>query len=407
MPINENEYTKFLNQYAEELDIPPSKYQEAVKRYEAVGNWLCNGEYLKFNGADISIYSQGSFRLGTVTRPIKNSKECDYDIDLVCEFPINYSTTTPEYVKNIAGDRLKSNGTYKNMLEDEGRRCWTLNYSEQDGIGFHLDVLPSTPKNHSFSNSDIAITHKEDIHYSWSQSNPNGYANWFEGINKNAYQLVEHNQKLSITSKYYSVYSSIDSVPDQLVRTPLQRAIQIMKRHRDLCFDNKSDFKHRPISMIITTLSAHLYNGESDVFFALRNIVELLHQHAVLLSKQEFLDEKVSTRKLITRDESGYWYIPNPVNPEENFADRWHEDNNARAVAFFNWVIQIKADLIDVLKSYDRKGVRSSLAASLGVSFINKHFDSLWPLTNPKPHISTTQVNISQGQQPWCRDIDK
>ena len=47
-----------------------------------------------------------------------------------------------------------------------------------------------------------------------------------------------------------------DDIPDALVRTPLQRAIQIMKRHRDVRFNAHRDQKHNPISMIITALAA-------------------------------------------------------------------------------------------------------------------------------------------------------
>ena len=38
---------------------------------------------------------------------------------------------------------------------------------------------------------------------------------------------------------------------------------------------------------------------------------------------------------LIRRLPDGTWYVGNPVNPAENFADRWHEDGHVRARAFF------------------------------------------------------------------------
>lgn len=287
------------------------------------------------------------------------------------------------------------------MLEKEGRRCWTLKYAEQDEIGFHLDVLPSVFENDNDCDTAIAITHKGDVGYSWSSSNPNGYARWFEERNRGAYLIVESSQKSSIAKQYSSIYASVDSVPDLLVKTPLQRAIQIMKRHRDLRFDNTDASKYRPISMIITTLAAHLYDGEPDVYTALKNIIERLHLHAVLLKGQGILDESLSRQKLIYRDSSGVWYIANPVNSEENFADRWHEDRNARAVSFFKWVEQLHEDLVKILNSYDRKGVRATLVAGLGAKFISSHFDSLWPIVNPKPNVAAAHVNISQGQKPW------
>jgi len=400
MTINERKYAEILTQYAEELDISPSKYQEAVQRYETVGNWLTSDDN---DGNEPFIYTQGSFRLGTVIKPIRDNKECDYDIDLVCEYQIQQSQTSPDNIKNIVGNRLKSHGTYKKLLEKEGRRCWTLNYAEQDGIGFHLDILPSVLENANNGSSAIGITHKTDKEYSWSSSNPNGYANWFEEKNRGAYLIVEHSQKNSIVARYSSFYASIDSVPNQLVKTPLQSAIQILKRHRDIKFDNTSDFKFRPISMIITTLAAHLYDGESDIYTALKGIIERLHEHAVLLKDQVILNENLSIKKLIQRDVNGIWYISNPVNPEENFADRWHEDNNARAIAFFTWVEQLQENLVKILDSYDRKGVKNSLETGLGSKFVSKYFDSLWPIVNPKPNLTAKQVNISQGQKPWCK----
>ena len=63
-----------LSDLAKKLDITPSKYKDAVERYTAVGSWLESGQYPK--AAELpQIYPQGSFRLGTVIRPIKEGKE--------------------------------------------------------------------------------------------------------------------------------------------------------------------------------------------------------------------------------------------------------------------------------------------------------------------------------------------
>ena len=49
------------------------------------------------------------------------------------------------------------------------------------------------------------------------------------------------------------------------------------------------------------------------------------------------------------QDKEG-WYIPNPVNPNENFADRWHENDNKKAQVFFSWVSWVKGDILKVLE---------------------------------------------------------
>lgn len=66
----QKQYNELLENISKELDIPPNKYQLAVERYKSVGNWLQGGAYENCTG-ELDIYPQGSFRLGTVVRPIK------------------------------------------------------------------------------------------------------------------------------------------------------------------------------------------------------------------------------------------------------------------------------------------------------------------------------------------------
>ena len=149
MVIDRAKYSRFLNNVAADLDIPPGKYQDAVDRYQAVGRWLEGGRYPDCTDVP-SIYPQGSFRLGTVVRPLRDGVEADYDIDLVCELPIAKHRTDARSVKAMAGERLREHHRYRRLLDREGKRCWTLKYAEQDGIGFHLDVLPSISDPHGF-----------------------------------------------------------------------------------------------------------------------------------------------------------------------------------------------------------------------------------------------------------------
>ena len=43
MTIDKNSYANFLEKVAEDIDIAPSKYQQAVDRYKVVGHWLEDG----------------------------------------------------------------------------------------------------------------------------------------------------------------------------------------------------------------------------------------------------------------------------------------------------------------------------------------------------------------------------
>jgi hypothetical protein len=53
-----------------------------------------------------------------------------------------------------------------------------------------------------------------------------------------------------------------EDVPTYELKTPLQRAIQLLKRHRDVMFVDNLDVA--PISMILTNLAGHAYGGEAE-----------------------------------------------------------------------------------------------------------------------------------------------
>ena len=396
MSILLSKYSQFLDRVAKGLDISPSKFNDAVNRYRSVGQWLEDGDYAGCTG-ELSIYPQGSFRLGTVVRPIRGGADADYDIDLVCEIPYDRDRIEPSVVKRVVGDRLKFSKTYRKRLTSEGKRCWTLEYAEEDGIGFHLDVLPAVPDNVWADKTDIAITNRCDEIYTWSESNPKGYGAWFDQRNAAAFELVERQQREFIFGQAASVFASIDEVPNELVRTSLQRSVQLLKRHRDIRFNKPEISKYAPISIIITTLAAHFYQGEGDLHSALTNIVRQLQAHAGLVEGKR-IAASLSDRGLIKRLSDGTWYIGNPVNPDENFADRWHEDNHARARMFFDWISSIDDDLIDFPNQIDSSNTRDHFSRVFGASAVTAHLDALGSPAKPSPR---RKVQISNPTKPW------
>jgi hypothetical protein len=355
-----------LEATAEYLDIPPGKYKEAVERYTAVANWLdAPGTKLKTHRP--AAFVQGSFRLGTVVRPVVGGKESDYDIDLVCRLDNPGTSMTSRVLKHTVGDRLKENQNYRRMLEKEGRRCWTINYAETDGVGFHMDVLPSLPAApavvlaaelagvpREFAEHAIEVSERQsDDRFIWlpGGSNPEGYARWFDRVNQEAMVRVAPLQRQAIYDSHRKVFASVHEVPDALIRTPLQRAVQLLKRHRDVRFAGHPLESEKPISIIITTLASLAYRGEADAATAIMGILDRL--------------ENFATSGVIRRD-GQRWLIPNPVNPAENFADRWNDPESGRAEAFFQWVAWAREDLALADDQSDEKSTRAKLAEAFG-----------------------------------------
>jgi hypothetical protein len=404
----EQKFDEILQDIAETLDILPSKYKQAVDRYSAVGKHLEKGSYPRVITFP-KIYVQGSFRLGTVVRPVKNDKEADYDIDLVCQMPIAKENTTAKDLKHMVGDRLKENADYERILDrQEGCRCWTLEYAEEeDGIGFHMDILPSVPMDDSgrrvlkervpnaeYYKHAIEITDldRKTQKYSWpvGGSNPEGFAQWFDNIKMcySDYRGLSTRQKQAIYENTRDknnrlIFASVNDVPEPLVRTPLQQAIQILKHHRDVYFKNDSD--NKPISMIITTLCARFYAREQDVFTALINIIQKISDFAQYIRPSFKFSENVRESQSMIDSVHGYnpiidkpiyklngkWWIPNPVNPAENFADRW---DNEIAKAFFEWLGKLKQNFDLALQQKGLDKIANVLRPILGDRVVTNAF---------------------------------
>ena len=202
-----------------------------------------------------------------------------------------------------------------------------MQYAE--AFRFHLDIVPSIPDFQTeivllesrgvpkvIANNALCITDNETWDYAtdFPKSNPEGYALWFQEQMK-----VEFQRKRMLLAE--SLNMSVDEVPEFDVKTPLQRVVQLLKRHRDIRYGKDLD---KPISIIITTLSALSYENETDVLVALQNVLSRMDDY-------------------IERDILGNFLIKNPVNPLENFADKWNE-NPRKATLFFDWLEEARED---------------------------------------------------------------
>ena len=314
---------EILERLAREIDVPSEVYENAVECYGEVGEWLGAEDSELLVDSPI-VYSQGSFRLGTAVRPIRATDEVD--VDLVCRLGQRKAQTTQQRLKERIGDRLKANEKYADILE-ERRRCWTLNYPGQ----FHLDVLPAILSDEGDGNC-ILVTDRDLSR--WQHSNPIGYADWFY-----ASMVTKLREAKEVIAKAAGI--DIEDVPEWSVRTPLQRAVQLLKHHRDLYFS--CDNEDRPVSVIVTTLAAKAYGQEEDLEEALRGLVKRI---------PNFIERR-----------GDHWWIENPANPRENFADKWNEAPSRRE-AFMRWLEQVDADLSEALLLKSATMAEERLAAS-------------------------------------------
>ena len=387
----------------EGLDISPTMYKNATEKYKAAST------YLQDQGLECDIFPQGSFSLGTVVRPYRESKEVNYDLDFICCLNQQKEKTTAGFVKNVVKDTLCKSEVYKEKLQNiEWDKCWTLEYAEINGIGFNMDIVPAvsesedviqsmvisnlSPKEAEFA---IAITDKRDKSYFWLTSNPRAYKKWFELINRPFLEYNRENRRKVLFEKSRTIYNSIEEIPEGLERSSLQRVIQILKHHRDIYYCRIKKERLKPTSAIITTVCAEIarnVNPTLNVFELLQSIVsdfEIYSRNQTLTEEQ--FSQQYQAKDTI-RKRNSKWYIMNPVNPKDNLADSWNE-NPEKAQVFFEWVKAMKRDYLDSLQIDDNDFV-ALLENNFGSNYVKKSIDI-------KNYVNIAPSIIVNTPKPW------
>jgi hypothetical protein len=273
-----------LARAAEKLQLDKTRKEKMESSYNAIQEFLEKDEYF-FNKLEFEIYPQGSIRIGTTVKPLSKN---EFDLDIVLHIKNeSYERIDPNTVYNALWSRLKRDGVYGEKVEQK-TRCIRLNYSGD----YHMDILPGCQYSAS-DNNKIVIPDKKLK--TWLTSNPRGYADWF---------LYKANSvRQTLLEKAYAA----ENIPsdDFATKKPLQRAVQLIKRYRDLHFEKNQDYATP--SIILTTLAGTLYLGQDSIFETIDYIVSQINSQIV-----------ISRTKRIK--------VLNPVNPEEDFTDKWESE---------------------------------------------------------------------------------
>lgn len=355
------------------IDISDKMFDEAEKLYTELGRWI-NKETPNYK---THIYAQGSFALGTVIKPVEDSE--DYDLDLVCELENQYGLSAEELKCDLIGPLLEKYKKTKGTIENK-RRCWHVEY--EDVPSFHMDVVPAVNRNTYIDITD----HDEDADtYDYIGSNPKGYIEWFNSKKAERRKvLVENYYEENRAVIKHSV--NVEKIKEYHLKTPLQKAIQILKRHRDIMF--KDDTKHlKPISIIITTIAADLYKNEDNIVDTLANFLNNAEMYII--------DRKIGSE----------YHIDNPTftgGDVENFAEKWN-DHSDRAEAFFKWLNKAKHDLIDNrIYGLFRPQLAENFSQALGAATTRNVFNEIAKedraaIENQSKKIDTTTGAISSS----------
>ena len=388
--MQERNKTYPLSAVAESIEIPDSAYERAEKRYNDLGEWM-GREESTVHDYDPEVFPQGSFLLGTVTRPSDEDDEYDLDLGVKLRKGVSKETHAQKELKSMVGKELRSYRKARGIEEDldEKRRCWRLIY--QDELSFHLDIVPCIPEDESrqstikeammaadteerladeVSELTVSITDTDQRGYAsicsdWNVSNPQGYGHWFTSRVRQAKQAV-----LTMERR-----AEVLPLPTHKLKAPLQQCVQILKLHRDQMFEDDHD--RAPISIIITTLAARAYEGQEQIDKALLHIVDTMEEHVSDSNPR----------------------VPNPVNPEEDFADKWYTDEGRELGLednFWRWLEQAKADFLQMAETRDAHDLEKYANSHLGVHLDPTKLREEYGLSTAASATSSTKSSRSE-----------
>lgn len=264
----------------EELQLSPSRYSQAEERYKAVAK-LLELPNSPFTGWYPTIYPQGSMALGTTVHPLSGP----HDLDFVLDLAVSFLHVNPMALLLSLFKFLKGHGTYSDMVELKNR-CVRIVYANE----FYMDILPGCRDQSVHSPTCIQVPDREAK--GWKPSNPKGYIKFFD-------------QSSIVRSRLIKDAANIPPQEATREKRPLQLAVQLLKRWRDIFFEDAS---LAPISIVLTTLAARNYEGQASVTESLSCVLDGIWK--------EILNARQRRSRII---------VLNPSNPQEDLSERWND----------------------------------------------------------------------------------
>lgn len=376
----EEKLGKIFNALAEEINITQTMLDKAVTAYIALGDHIKTAN----ENWDINVYPQGSFELGTVVKPLNDEEQ--YDVDLVVL--VKQPEFSAEELRTNIRALLESHGRYEDKIQDK-KPCIRIQYA--DSSQFHMDIASAKKNGQSMGTTIEIARYDGDYKYYYAPSNPKGYVEWFKKVMKYDKILLEKR------AMFEKAETEIEKLNLTKFRTPLQKAIQILKRHRNIYFDNRNS-EDGPSSIIITTLCGLSYEYSSpntdkkeNTYVTIRNML-------------------TNFDRFIRFDEIKGWNMMNPSMTNENFLKKWNE-NFAIKDAFYDWIRQARIDIlinpekfIETDQTELRAGIYKSFGESVGREALLKYGEEIGALAkggNLKFNISSASITTDNDDRSY------
>lgn len=344
-----------LARMAESLELDDSRSNRMESAYNAIYDVL-KADPVFFSQVDFVVYPQGSKAIGTTTKPFGKD---EFDLDIVVHIRDLYYNYTSSEIYDHLIRVLKGNDIYRPKLISKNR-CARINYSGD----FHLDILPGCIV--VVNENKLMVPDRELA--SWTSTFPKGYISWFLDIAKDVRQPILLRKAFENFTTLAEAKAEQEDLPEEnfYSKEPLKRAVQLTKRYRDIFFSKNP--KHRTSSIILTTIFGQFYQGEASIYETIDNVLDRIISN---YSDYQNLFENRGIYKRIK--------VLNPVNPDEDFTDKWDKDK------------EFYIQFIAFAKSYKEKWERLK-KGDFGVA------EELFGSTRTKTILKTQLEKLSKGK---------
>ena len=290
----DDQITQLLDITCEKIQLSASQYEEAERKYKVIGNLFAE-EGSPLEPYRPGVFPQGSIRLSTTVRPRRGAEFAEeFDVDLVALLAIDPYRSDAGTVYQLVETALRRSPHHQDLVEPM-KRCLRLNYAGE----FHMDILPACLDLRRGGDCVLVPDRKLEA---WKESNPRGYGKWFD--------------QRALWRPFLKAAREVEGLPPNgsaEMKGPLRRAVQLLKRHRDVVFNGDDD---APRSVVLTTLAAEHYRGEENSLDCLAGLV------------RRICDQIDESRCILQ--------IRNPTNDAELFSESWTPESYGRFVAFMS-----------------------------------------------------------------------
>jgi hypothetical protein len=324
-----------LDRIVGRIQLTAEQYDRAVKLYKDIGRWLSESDS-PLRQYDPDIFPQGSMLLRTTVKPFRDDgEEVEFDIDLVCLLQVDPGTLHAGQLYALIEKRLRNHKDYGKLVEPKGR-CLRISFPKEL---LHLDVIPAAPNDELSTIGGILIPDKktwkgqQDARSSYKQTDPLGYAAWFETrcFLARGMTMAEAKALIAPVPPREPVHQ----------KPPLRKIVQLIKHRRNQAFLGASEI---PSSILISTMAAYAYTGQADLS---RGLFDVLRGMEAALAN-------AGPRRVV---------VSNPTNGEEDFASAMSQ---ACYDKFVRMISTMAGEVAEALRSDTQRRVFEPKLAKFG-----------------------------------------